>query len=731
AQDSAKLAIGTKEGLYGRLADGMRERLGGQGVELTIEETSDCLTSLERLHKGDVRFALAPQDVVSEYFRGNRDTKVRVVDRVFFDYLHIFLRESLHINTLSDLARLRVWAGEEKSGTHLAAARFFDSLGIPLATLGDRHLVWDAPPDAWDNLPNWFRNDRLDVAILAASPGTPSICRLMASGTCSLLPLDANTLRRLGYEARTDGQDRYRRQISVGEIPKGTYANQRGSIATIAIPVLLLAHADERTALAARLRDAAQEEWREAVERPGPNGCRIPENLPEAEPLRESGLRLLRVPHPPEPPLARLSRAVTPILPFLLFLAAGTLLFLQRRRCRLLVRYLWNHYRVLCVIGLVLGGSVLIITLSAFHVEHQINENFSSVWESFWSITIYLFSGLEDRVPYTTAGRILVTLGLLVGAVCSTVASGWTASLFIRREKRMPQNLRNHFLMLNWNERAAAIVRQLHHPILRRQDGVSVIVILTDDESLTVQKLKEAGSGRDPAFEDFFLSIGDPTEELALLNANAQDARTIVVLADEKHGDERALRSVFMLRRIAKQKDVKLHVVVELLEAANDCMVEELAKDFPGSLELVSGLQIRTLLLAQAALNTGIVGFYTDLLRISGDSNEVYTQEIPETAVGMRFREYASLVVGASSATPLIPVGVQRQVNGKPQILTNPQPKTPGDILQPGDRLLLIAYGPPERNALPVPERSRAARRARPSLSPPETPEPASAGSLP
>lgn len=50
---------------------------------------------------------------------------------------------------------------------------------------------------------------------------------------------------------------------------------------------------------------------------------------------------------------------------------------------------------------------------------------------------------------------------------------------------------------------------------------------------------------------------------------------------------------------------------------------------------------------------------------------------------------------------------------------TNPKEGTPGAIVQKGDKLVLIAYGPPEENALPIPEKPAAA--VKPAVPPPDT----------
>lgn len=701
-EEPLRLASGRPDGMYWRVAAGLPRTAGS---EIEAVETRGSVANLELLEKGKAHFALAQQDVVSDYFGNHPQTRVRVVGRVFFDYLHILLRDPVRVRSVGDLGRLRMWVGEPGSGTLLTASRFLDRLGTPVSLLEGRALT-QADRDGesvLDMLPRWFREGRIDVAMVVTTPGLPRICELMSSEKVYLQPLDPRTLRELTEEEETT----FRRQTAIGRIPAGTYSNQRGPVATIAVPVLLLTRQDDGgkgVEQAAALLRAARRTWRELAlaSTRDDDGCTIPGDTPDVAPLGESGLAMLSgltEPEPLVPELAAWGKAA------LLLGLLALLAWWARRSGRWeQVRGLWRQDRLPFVLVLLLAVGILAVTVTTYAVERGINENFSSVPESFWSITVYLFSGLEDRTPYTATGRVVATLGLLLGPAFFAVMSGWLARFFIRRDRHMPHHLNDHHLILNWNDRAGQVLRELHHPIIREREGVSVVVVLTDDETLELRRLKQAGSGRDEAFEDCYLSVGDPSDERALRNANAQDACSILILTDDRHGDERTLRSIVMLQKIARETGrTNLHVVAEISNPANCAVLDEVARDFPGLLERISGLQLRTLLLSQAARNAGIIGFYTDLLQISADSNEMYTVQVPEQAVGLSFRAFAALILAQDGPEPLVPVGVQRMVAGRWQILTNPRRQDPGWLLEAGDNLLVIGYRPPLAGCLPEP----------------------------
>jgi hypothetical protein len=256
-------------------------------------------------------------------------------------------------------------------------------------------------------------------------------------------------------------------------------------------------------------------------------------------------------------------------------------------------------------------------------------------------------------------------------------------------------NLTDHYLLLNWNERGFDILAELHHEVLRQGGRTTPLIILTD-ETLELRKFA--------SFADVYPRNGDPTDDAVLRRANTQDARVVVILADETHGDDRTIRAILQVRKLALEAGRTIRVVAELIDPANDSIVTELAKDFPGRLESVSGLKLRTCVLTQAALTEGITEFYADLLSVKGGTNEVYTLPIPPAAEGWKFSAYAAFVMQRVDARdPLLPVGVYRRVNGRAVVYTNPKEGTEGAHLQKGDHLVLIAYGPPKKNALPIP----------------------------
>ena len=702
AAQQATIAGGPQGGFYDQLARGIADRLNRKVVVRTTHGSIENLEFLEEglLGAGEIRFALAQQDTVAEHFRKNPGTSIRDLDRVFFDYLHIFVRRPLYLETAREFRLALISLGEPESGTRYTATRFLQSVGVPLSSIKE--------PDG----------SREDVAMLVTTAGSGAVCDIMETNRYRLFSLDYKTLRLLTEEEdevspneKNGPRGDFRSQITVGSIPAGTYPGQKDPVSTIAVPVLLLVRADKKKPIVAEVRKAAEEEWEELSQRETSGGCRIPKSSPQMRPLKDSGLSpydSFRQADVGLPELRRISGPLMAFGPPSLFLM---LVFWGWRKGWhwWLQKWLLGRPLILILLTLfLLFLGVSWVTVTTYLVEHDINEHFSSIPESFWSITVYLFSGLEDRNPQRTLGRVVATVGLVLGPLAFALLTGWLARLLIRMERTMPENLKGHYLLLNWNERAVEIIRQLHHPVITKRQGKAVIVVLTDNENLNVRRLKELSNGEDKLFEDFYLRIGDPATGRALEKANVAQAKTIVVLANEAlgdHADASTIRSLVMLRKIARKRNAEMHVVAELVDTANDPVVQEIAGDFPGLLERVSGSRIRTFLLAQATLNEGVTEFYRDLLSISGETNEIYTLRIPDSAVEaeLDFRQYAIRVLKAQSETPIIPVGIQRRLNGRSKFYCNPHPSEPAYRLAKGDRLVVLAYQPPSPDVLPSP----------------------------
>ncbi len=80
------------------------------------------------------------------------------------------------------------------------------------------------------------------------------------------------------------------------------------------------------------------------------------------------------------------------------------------------------------------------------------NPSFDSLWDSFWGIAVYLFSGIEDKEPLSATGRVIAGVVLGMGIVVGTYVTGEAASAFTNRAlnlDRIPpwRTVRDHLVV--------------------------------------------------------------------------------------------------------------------------------------------------------------------------------------------------------------------------------------------------------------------------------------------
>ena len=115
-------------------------------------------------------------------------------------------------------------------------------------------------------------------------------------------------------------------------------------------------------------------------------------------------------------------------------------------------------------------------TLAMFFCERYNNQSFESIPESFWSITVYLFSGFEDRYPVTWPGRVISVLIFILSVFFFGAVAGRFAAAFLRREEnRMPRDVTDHIVICNWNERGRRVITELRHPEAKPDTDIVIV----------------------------------------------------------------------------------------------------------------------------------------------------------------------------------------------------------------------------------------------------------------
>lgn len=347
----------------------------------------------------------------------------------------------------------------------------------------------------------------------------------------------------------------------------------------------------------------------------------------------------------------------------------------------------WKHQllRLFVIIGLIwiAGASVLWLA------EHKENEEyFGSLPDAYWSIAVYLFSGLDRGEPVTATGKIIVTTILILSLGVVGIFAGTIASIFVEermgRRRLMPKyKLAEHIIICNWNERGEPVIGQLHAAIVK--DKRPVVVLSEHSDDIDFQEQEQFAH-----LEDVYQIKGDPTNEAVLKKANVQDAFSIIVLADPDQGnlcDAKSILVCMAINDVCKTPGKrKPNIVVEVVDPKN---VPHLRRS--GADEIVSPGEFGLKLLAQAALSHGLSRVYDNLLTVSAETNEVYLKPVPSGFIGKTFGELAEVMARERDPrNPVILVGVKTG----DKIFVNPKKKD-FETFSEKDEIVVISFEDP------------------------------------
>jgi ion channel POLLUX/CASTOR len=305
---------------------------------------------------------------------------------------------------------------------------------------------------------------------------------------------------------------------------------------------------------------------------------------------------------------------------------------------------------------------------------------FEAMW---WAMTRVADAGTmgDDKGTLVRLVATMSTLSgvfvvaLLIGLVSSTIGD----KIEDLRKGRSPVIDEGHTLILGYNEKVFAILRELREANSNQKTASIVILSETDKEEVenTVkERLEDMGPTR------VVVRQGSPFSVHDLRKVGAARARSIIVLADDaaEGGDDAqdmaAIKTLLALRRIPGAL-TKNHVVVELLDSSRRAVVEQLGA---GGVEVVAMAETLSRMMVQTARQNGLAAVYRDLLTYEG--SEFYFSPVGPLA-GKDFRDAQWMMKDA------VVVGVRRAAEGRAAVCTlNP----PDDFtLQDDDELLVIA----------------------------------------
>lgn len=664
------LLTGPAGGIYEKIGNEIQDAAVMAGLAVEVRRSEGSVSSIQALARGEADLAIMQNDIAHQAANGLLAFDVPVkgisgLTSLYDEAAHLLVRAGLYLRSVADLRGKRVSLGLRGSGSSVNGRTILEAAGVTLEEVQLFYLPLDEASRA-------FRRGMLDALFVTSGFPSEAVETLTANGIAEVQGLDTEVMQRVVTDHPF---------LDVVPIPRDTYTGQTKEAQTISPKAILVARSDMDRDAVYRLLGALEAR---IANKTGLSA--VAARLK----LGEEGLSIGLHPGAADYYLSNRYQRKSFYLDAAKYVAWTLILVLALvtvRRRRRVIRFIRN--RELGRIGVFVAFLLLVGSAVLYLVEQDVNSNFSTYPRSIWSVMLYLASGLENHEPVTTYGQVATTVILTMGAALVALLTGTVASILVKqhllaRTKR--RRMKNHYVIVNWNEKGTSIIEQLHSEDL---EGQYPIVIVTGSKD----KIQFPEEPRE-VFGEVSFVLGDPTNERTLKEADIIAARSVIILSDESvsdHGDGRTILAVMAIRKVCKDAGTKqVPISAEIRDPGRIEMASHVGREHGGSIEIVSSAHLGMKLLAQSAVTPNITAVYDSLLTYRKEGNEIYKVKIPE-ALGLRtFDELLALALRVrTNGICFIPIGIARGND----VLLNDNASRAGS-LEPGDEAFIVSDKP-------------------------------------
>ncbi len=290
-----------------------------------------------------------------------------------------------------------------------------------------------------------------------------------------------------------------------------------------------------------------------------------------------------------------------------------------------------NQLAQLMIVIVVAVASTSFFVLLSEHTANarQFQTFGDAVW---WSIVTISTVGYGDKVPITTAGRIVSTITIVSGLILISLFTATISSVFVARKIKESQGLQDidftgHTLICGWNPHVEEILR-----ILNRYGTTATtmkLVLANEAQSELMEVVSEAYPNLDIKFVR-----GDYSREPVLHRANIKAAQSAIVVPDATSqsgqlSDEKTLLALLTMKSL----NPKLKVFAHIANRENYQHVKRANAD-----DVIVSDQHVGFFLANQILSPGAPQVAMEILDYE-HGNDIHRVPIPEEFVGKTFEE--------------------------------------------------------------------------------------------
>ncbi|MEN3037698.1 MAG: potassium channel protein [Candidatus Kryptonium sp.] len=293
------------------------------------------------------------------------------------------------------------------------------------------------------------------------------------------------------------------------------------------------------------------------------------------------------------------------------------------------LKIVWENefFKILFLITLTVFFASSVIYL----IESSKNEQFSSIFDGLWWAVVTMTTvGYGDKVPATTAGKIVGFFVMFSGVILVSMFTATISSIFVakkikEREGLEKVSLSGHIVICGWNKDTERMIKALNNFGKKRK--IQIVLV----NNLPPEKVEYLSN----TYKNIELKFvrGDFTQESVLENANIKQASEVVILPDETlsptPSDEKTLIATLNIKSINPKAKVYVHII----ERENAGNLKKANAD-----EIIISNEYVPSLLADQLTSPGVSQFLSSLFN-EDSKMKIFRVKVPPKFVGKTYFE--------------------------------------------------------------------------------------------